>query len=209
MSPRPPTHRRVAPIAELADVLEPDVPQQDFAFADTVIADDDLIAPPSGPIVYADGRGDAHYVTPLAFPLPAAAPDTDLATQARVLWARLRHGLRGAHEEIVELWASTEEVVSGERAASPADQLRLVGRRLRALWSCWHWSQTDVLRAAMIGIAVFLAAATFGASTFPSGDTTAEATATAIATSDDVRQPRTLEQHTDLAMPMRVKGTER
>ena len=57
--------------------------------------------------------------------------------------------------------------------------------RLRALWSFFEWDRTDLVRAALIGAAVFAVAATAGASAL-------ERTTAA----PEVRATRTLDQHT-------------
>jgi len=196
---RPPTRALNAPIAELADVLEPDAPVQDFAFADTVIAAEELVPPPSARAIV-HYPSDPNYQTPLSFPLPAAAPDTSFETQARALWAHVRHGLAAAREELMELWVCTEDLVGTASARGALGKLRFFGRRLVALWSFWHWDRMDVVRAAMIGIAVFLAAATFASSTLAPEDPAA-----AASTSDDLRSPHTLDQHTAKVQPARVK----
>lgn len=197
----------------LADVLEPDadavtsmrpmpvasvrhaslrtvapVQVQDFAFADTVFANelsDDAPPPPSGPIFVQDAMGNAHCMTPLAFPLPMPADDVGLPTRLRVLFAHARHALRASVEEMRGLWADTDEMVEN---AEPGAGRHL--RRLLALWSLFHWSRADFTRAAMIGLAVFVTAAAIGAATMDLGD------GTAAASSDEVRAQRTLDQHT-------------
>ena len=58
------------------------------------------------------------------------------------------------------------------------------------MWSFFHWSRTDLTRAALIGLAVFVTAAAIGAGAMDlGGDRSA-------ATSDQVRGQRTLDQHT-------------
>jgi hypothetical protein len=198
----------------LADVLEPDadaitslrgVPAasvrhpslrtvapaqvQDFAFADTVYANelpDDGPPPPSGPIFVQDPMGHTQCVTPLAFPLPVAADDVSLPTRLRNLLAHARHAFRRSADEMGGLWADTDAMVDRSRAGT--------GRHLRrvlALWSIFHWSRADLTRAAMIGLAVFVTAATLGAATLGGGDEAA-----AAAAGDGVRGQRTLDQHT-------------
>ena len=168
-------HRAVAP----AQV-------QDFAFADTVYADDlaDGPPPPSGPIFVQDPMGSTQCMTPLAFRLPMPAEDVDLPTRLRVLVAQARHAFRGSIEEMSELWADTNEMVE---PTEPGTGRHL--RRVLAMWSFFHWSRTDFTRAGLIGLAVFIIAAAIGASTLDLGGTSAAA-------SDQVRAQRTLEQHT-------------
>ena len=193
----------------LADVLEPDadavtslrqVPAasmrnravasaqvQDFAFADTVYADEltDGPPPPSGPIFVQDPMGNTQCMTPLAFRLPMPAEDVDLPTRLRALFARTRHSFRRSLAEMVDLWADTNEMVEPTEPGT--------GRHLRravAMWSFFHWSRTDLTRAALIGLAVFVTAAAIGAGAMDlGGDRSA-------ATSDQVRGQRTLDQHT-------------
>lgn len=164
---------------------------QDFAFADTVFAKElpGDEAPPSGPIFVNDPMGHTQCVTPLAFPLPPAGDDLDFATRMRVLLAHLRHGVRHSREEMHELWAGTAEIVNGEGAAPEnASSMPLVLRRIAALWSCFQWSRADLTRAAVIGLAVFVAAAALGAATMDLGGRSAAGS--------EVRAGRTLEQHT-------------
>jgi hypothetical protein len=172
----------------------PSVPIQDFAFADTVFArelEDDEPPAPSGPIYLHDPLGNTQCVTPLAFPLPHAGSDADFATRLRVLYAHARHAVRGSAEEMRELWAGTAEIVEtvetdyGPRQEPPSFSLFL--RRVVALWSCFQWSRADLTRAAMIGGAVFVIAATIGAVSMDFGE---------AAASSGVRGGRTLDQHT-------------
>ncbi len=193
----------------LADVLEPDadavtslrqlpaaslrpravapVQVQDFAFADTVSADEltDGTSPPSGPIFVQDPTGNTHCVTPLAFRLPMPAEDVDLSSRLRHLFAQTRRAFRRSLAEMGELWADTHEMVE---PTEPGTGRHL--RRIVAMWSFFHWSRTDLTRAALIGLAVFVTAATIGAGAMHlEGDPSA-------ATSDQVRGQRTLDQHT-------------
>ncbi len=125
-----------------------DVP--DFAFADTVSTRDlDDLPPPSGPIIVSDPLGQTHQLTPIVYPVPHGEPRP------------------GALAEMRELWSATIHIASDRPfATSPIERTIIVLRRMRALWQFWQWERTDVLRGAMIGIAVFLAAATVLASTF-------------------------------------------
>jgi hypothetical protein len=203
MSRPPPPYRTTTPAPSLrgnvavpVPVREPAPTQlQDFAFADTVFADEldelaqDELSPPSGPIYVNDSKGHAQCVTPLAFRLPDAGPEVDVATRLRVLHAHVRHAVGGAYEEMRELWAGTAEMVEGGAAGSRFD-------RVLALWSCFQWSRADVTRAAMIGLAVFVTAAGIGATTL---DFDAEGTASAkgnALSSTEVRGGHTLDQHT-------------
>ena len=207
-----PASDRSASFRGLADVLEPDpdaitsmrrvsvrapapIQLHDFAFADTVIAKellDDELPPPSGPIYVSDSMGNTQCVTPLAFRLPDAGEDVDFATRLRVLFAHVRHAVRGASEEMSELWAGTAEMVDGGASGSRF-------ARVLALWSCFQWSRADLTRAAMIGLAVFVTTATLAATTLDFGDgdarTPSPSTGTA-ASSAGVRGGRTLDQHT-------------
>jgi hypothetical protein len=170
-----------------ASVRHP-VQVQDFAFADTVYAnelDDEGAPPASGPIFVQDPAGHPHCMTPLAFPLPMPAEDVSLTTRLRVLFAHARHAVRGSVDEMRGLWADTNELVEPDEAGS--------GRHLRralALWSFFQWSRTDFTRAAMIGLAVFITAAALGATTMDFG------TDASAAGSDEVRALHTLDQHT-------------
>jgi hypothetical protein len=169
---------------------------QDFAFADTVFANelaDEEGAPPSGPIYVNDPDGHTQCVTPLAFPLPPAGADVDFATRMRVVHAHVRHAIRRSREEMREIWAGTAEIVEGETApGTEPSALPYVVRRVLALWSCFQWSRADLTRAAMIGLAVFVAAAAIGATTMDFG----ESPRASAGASSEVRAGRTLDQHT-------------
>lgn len=218
MSRPPSSSRHHAGAAEafgLADVLEPDADQvvpssrllpaqvQDFAFADTVYSNDLLddaapcsLPPPSGPIFAQDSLGNTQCMTPLAFPLPPAAANIDVRTRLRVFFAHARHAVRGSHEEMTELWAGTDQLVS--RRARGAGRLF---RRLLALWSLFQWSRSDVTRAALIGLAVFVVAGALGSVVIDLGDSAA-----ASASSDEVRARHTLDQqHTGKRLVARSK----
>ncbi len=187
---------------------------QDFAFADTVFANELDEAPPSGPIFVSDPLGNTQCVTPLAFPLPPPGDDVGVATRLRVLSAHVRHAIRGAHEEMRDLWAGTYEIVaSSDRPAQPGAMLFL--RRILALWSCFQWSRADLTRAAMIGLAVFVTAGAIGATTLDFDDAAATsasgasasttASASAAGSSSEVRARRTLDQHTGKRLVPRPK----
>jgi hypothetical protein len=116
---------------------------EDFAFADTVATRDLDLPPPSGPIIVSDPLGHTHQMTPLAYPIPVASDDAHVET-------------------LRELWSATLHVVRSDavrEAPSSLERSVMVLRRMRALWQFWQWERDDVLRATMIGTAVFLAAA--------------------------------------------------
>jgi hypothetical protein len=196
---RPPPSMRGNAAARGTEVRQPAPGQlQDFAFADTVFADElaeDELAPPSGPIYVNDAMGNAQCVTPLAFRLPDAGKDVDFATRLRALHAHVHHAVRGAYEEMRELWAGTAEMVDGGASGSRFD-------RVLALWSCFQWSRADLTRAAIIGLAVFATAAAIGVTTLDfdaEGAEGAEGTASAkgsATSSTEVRGGHTLDQHT-------------
>jgi hypothetical protein len=179
------------PITELAELLEPDSAHDqgtgDMAFAPTIHVREILedAPPPSGPIIVSDAMGQTQHMTPLAFPLPPASEDAPVSTKMRVGVSRVRHAFQRSFDELSELWASTGDGSFMERA--------------RMLWSFWEWERTDLVRAGLIGAAVFLVVATAGASVV--------ATRTAGA-SAEVRAPRTLDQHTGKGGPaIRTKAT--
>ena len=191
--------RRLARAAAPVSVRAPaPIQLHDFAFADTIIANElleDELPPPSGPIYVSDSMGNTQCVTPLAFPLPDAAEDVDLGTRLRVVHAHLRHAVRGAFEEMRDLWAGTAEMVDG--GASGSRFARIV-----ALWSCFQWSRADFTRAAVIGLAVFVTTAALAATTLDFGDGSSNGTAAA---STGVRGGRTLDQHTGKKIVVRAK----
>lgn len=152
----------------LPDVVD-DVSVQDFAFADTVVAGDlDEAIPPSG-IAISNPAGHAQCVmTPLAYG-PAAAPP-GFATRLWLAWARLRDGLETSRAEMNALWSATaclEHVHDGQGAIvyeeAPLARAATVGRRVRTFFSFFEWDRGDLLRAAWIGLVVFVIAATAGA----------------------------------------------
>ncbi len=121
----------------------------DFAFADTVHMNeliDEELPPASGPMIVKDSTGHRR-MNPLAFP-----PPTPREPREAGVTMRAKHALDESVHEMKELWASTDGEDMG------------VVERLRTVWSFWEWDRTDMLRAAIIGIAVFLAVATIGVS---------------------------------------------
>ena len=187
----PPSLRGGAPPAPISVRSPAPIQLHDFAFADPVIAQElseDELPPPSNPIYVSDSMGNTQCVTPLAFPLPEAAEDVDLSTRLRVVLAHLRHAVRGAFEEMRDLWAGTAEMVDGGASGSRFS-------RAIALWSCFQWSRADLTRAAMIGLAVFVTTATLAATTLELGDDSGAGTA-AASRGPGVRGARTLDQHT-------------
>ena len=148
----------------LADVLEPsgrggESPMTltrpgrvDFAFADTVHTNellDDELPPASGPMIVKDSTGHRR-MNPLAFPPPAPREPREVRDPG--VTSRAKSALDESVHEMKELWASTDGEDMG------------VVDRLRTVWSFWEWDRTDMVRAAIIGIAVFLAVATIGVS---------------------------------------------
>ena len=187
-------HAHAQPHAPVSERTHAPLRIEDFAFADTVFArelDDDSPPPPSGPIYVSDAAGNTQCVTPLAFPLPPANADADLATHMRITLSRVRHAFSGARDEMRELWAGTAEIVEGDGAE------QTVFRRALALWSCFQWSRADLTRAAMIGLGVFVVAATIGATTIDFG--------AASGSSTEVRAKHTLDQHTGKKLVVRSK----
>lgn len=178
---------------------------QDFAFADTVFANElanDLEPPPSGPFFFDDAGSSTQCVTPFSFPLPDAASDVDLSTRLRVLYAHLRHSVGRPVQEMRELWGDTAEIVDEQAdAGRPTTRPSFVLlRRILAIWSCFQWSLTDLTRAAIMGSAVFLVAGAIGASLLGFS-----LTATAGTRSSEVRPGRTLDQHTARKIVLRNK----
>lgn len=135
---------------------------EDFAFADTVVALDDVVPPASGILVAGQ---------PLAVPLTYMPQDVPVvAAPPAGPWERLRHGALAAWEELKQLWSATaclEEVHDANGAVirdpDPFVRAATVGRRVRRLFSFFEWDRADVLRAAWIGLAVFVLATTIGA----------------------------------------------
>lgn len=230
--PFPHSSARAASIPELADVLEPNA-TPDFAFADTVHLTD--LVEPHAPSVRAivnptpsairsfhpsyDESARSGSDTPLAFPLPdTSGPEASPSTRLRVLWANVRHGLRGALEELAELWEQTAHVAQVDRRPDlePSSRKRGLARRVRALWGSWEWERSDLQRAAMIGLGVFAAATLGAALVVASSDEGARTSATRSAdgslsagappASHLVRTPRTLDQRTGRSGAVRAKA---
>ncbi|MBN9168183.1 MAG: hypothetical protein BGO98_39095 [Myxococcales bacterium 68-20] len=160
------------------DVVD-DVSVQDFAFADTVVAGDlDEAIPPSG-IMISNPAGHAQcLMTPLAYGPPAPPPG--IATRVQLAWARLRDGLKTSRAEMNALWSATaclEHVHDGQGAIvheeDPLARAATVGRRVRTFFSFFEWDRADLLRAAWIGLVVFVIAATAGAFALESSSTEA------------------------------------
>lgn len=204
-------------VGALADLLEPSTPRPtartprtgDIAFADTIhVRDLDLgatgeeLPPVSSPVIVNDPDQGTQWMTPFAFPLPPASQDVSFATKVRILSARVRHGLRGSIEEAHDAWSQASE------ARTPVD-------RIRALWSFWEWERSDLVRAAIMGGAVFLVVATLGAFAITGANDRSETsgvTASAsVASETGVRAPRTVgQQHTGRAFyPSPTRRTRR
>jgi hypothetical protein len=86
------------------------------------------------------------------------------------LWARMRTNMKATQQEMSLLWSATaslEESHDGSGAVvydeDPFLRAATLSRRVRRLFSFFEWDRADVLRAAWIGLAVFVLAATIGA----------------------------------------------
>lgn len=206
----PPSVRSVPPtpsmrsgplsVRSLPPVSVAPVQVQDFAFADTVIVGElaaEEAAPASGPIFVNDPGGDPQCLTPLAFPVPEPIPSADLASRLRAFSARTRNTMRGTLLEMREAWDATAETAFDPMSGmSPPSPLGFFARRVVALWTSWQWDRADVVRAAIIGTAVFAIAAALGASAV-AGDPASGAS--------EVREGRTLDQHTGRAVVVHAK----
>ena len=178
-------------IGGLADLLEPSSRRRagDIAFADTIHVRDldlsdtgDELPPASAPVLVHTPDQGTQCLTPFAYPLPPAAQDVSLSTKLRVLSARIRHGVRGSIEEAQDAWSQTSEAPTAIE-------------RLKALWSLWQWERGDLVRAAIIGGAVFAVVATIGGVAIAGSDSDSSQ-AFGISASNEVRAPRTVDQHT-------------
>lgn len=201
----------------LADLLEPPstprapprsarAPATDIAFADTIHVRDldlsdtgDELPPASGPVRVNHPEQGTQWMTPFAFPLPPPSEDVSLSTKLRILSARVRHGVRGSIEEAHEAWSQTSEAPT-------------FVERVKALWSLWQWERTDLVRAAIIGGAVFFVAATIGGFAIAGSDEAAPRPF-GVSASNEVRAPRTVDQHTGRVFypspTLREKATRR
>jgi hypothetical protein len=172
---------------------------QDFAFADTVVANElpGDEPPPSGPIVVTDPAGPTQYLTPIAYPPPGGGEQAPPSSRMGKLVAGVRRAVLRSREETRELWAGTAEMVCEDDGAHGASSssFPLVFRRALALWSCFQWSRADLTRATTIGLAVFVAAAALGALAIGFGGSE----------TSEVRAPRTVEQHTGAKIVVRTR----
>jgi hypothetical protein len=175
----------------LADLLEPSLTQHpaDIAFADTVHVRDlnlgdtgDDPPPASGPIIVHDPHQGTQWMTPFAFPLPLAPADVSFSTRMRAVSERARHFMRGSIGEAQDAWSQTSQAPT-------------FLERVKALWSLWQWERADLVRAAIIGAAVFFVVATIGGLAIAGSDS-AGTQAFGVSASNEVRAPRTVDQHT-------------
>lgn len=151
---------------------------QDFAFADTVVALDDEIpmapvshppaslpSPPSRPPASYDYPAHDLTVQPQMHAMQAVGtgysqppvgphPGTDpgLVTTMRGAIQRAKYTIDSSRGEMKELWHATH---APEAVEEPDPVVRLA-RRLRTFWSFFEWEKDDVVRAAWIGLAVFV-----------------------------------------------------
>jgi hypothetical protein len=152
-------------------------PVPDFAFADTVIARDLDDAIPASGVVISDPRGGSHCVVPTPYGL--SHPHEDVGAAALRVgpptprprphpiapgpWARMRAEMR-------DLWSATASLEESHDAqgsivyhGDPFVRAATVGRRVRTFFTFFEWDRADLLRAAWIGLAVFVVVATIGA----------------------------------------------
>lgn len=212
----------------LADVLEPPPGRsaepftpQDFAFADTVLARQlgDEPPPPSRPIFVHDPGGQTQCVTPLAFPVPDAAPDASLDVRMRVSASRMRLSMHRSIAEVREAWDATAELALPELGAKPPSRAAVFLKRIVAVFSSWEWDTADLARAVIIGSAVFLVAGTIGVTAMTDRVAHApeaqeaqgaragqRAQAAQGSASAEVRAPRTLDQRTGRAVVVRHRA---
>jgi hypothetical protein len=174
----------------LAELLEP---APDIEFGPTVVASRRDLDEPDPPSI----RTDSQLVTPLAFPLAPREEEVDLVT-------RLRRTTEKSLAELREAWASTsdvlDETVPAARLGPVVVPFRLLVwyRRLRALCAFWDWQRDDLLRGAFIGgfvLVIVLGIASAQEPTNASG-------------ADEVRAPRTLDQHTGLDRTIRARDAK-
>lgn len=165
-------------------------PEQDFAFADTVIATDEDIPtaplsgnpmsqppPVSGPQLRETDPWTGqlyetrpHYPRQTALtgppPPPSLPPNAGPVTMARTVFHRAKHELDSNRHDLKDLWKATYDEAEAVRLANEEDPfVRLAGklRRVRALLAFFEWDRADLMRAAWIGVAVFVIVATVGA----------------------------------------------
>jgi hypothetical protein len=178
-------------------VFVPDEAQRDFAFADTVVALDEDLAPLSQPPASMRPHsqpppsmrsGPPSQPPPPSMRPPQSQPPADpwayhsqpgsvppqMQSQMMAQMPGHQPGLvtsvRGAYQrsttEMKVLWTATEDASDPRLAPSEEDPfVRLAGHlsRMRTLWSFFEWDREDVMRAAWIGVAVFVVVATVGA----------------------------------------------
>lgn len=126
-------------------------------------------------------RGAALADVPGAYLLPREQPTQvpmqqmemhaiPLSEDDSSLWVRMRTNMKATQAEMSLLWSATaslEESHDGSGAVvyedDPFLRAATLSRRVRRLFSFFEWDRADVLRAAWIGLAVFVLAATIGA----------------------------------------------
>ena len=161
------------PLSDPRTVIVDETAVTDFAFADTVVATDlDEAIPPSGLVIHNEA-GHAHCLTPPEYPYLTAqyrAGGPGITTKMHGVWARMREKMQASRAEMTELWSATaslEHVEDGRGAAvyeeAPLARAATMGRRVRAFFSFFEWDRADLLRAAWIGLLVFVLVATVGA----------------------------------------------
>jgi hypothetical protein len=220
--------RDQVPLPAYTELLDPSqaAPPSELAFGPTIqMRDLDITeaapAPPSCEPLSAHTAllaAPSPRLTPLAFPIadhedeaPTLTDDEDrvptLMRGAGI--ARASRAWQRSVNEIRELWARTFDA-DGELPTIRQTMSRflLAVRRLRMLWSLWHWDTTVIIRGSIIGTLVFAAVAALGAmAVVPSEAESASAAGTADAPTVEVRVPRTVvDPHLSRPAWLRRKG---
>jgi hypothetical protein len=148
----PPSSRRGAALADIpgAYVMPPEQPQ-----------------PPPLEEAYYQQQPQPQQTMPMDMQQMMQMP---LSEDDPSLWARMRTNMKASQQEMSLLWSATaslEESHDGSGAVvydeDPFLRAATLSRRVRRLFSFFEWDRADVLRAAWIGLAVFVLAATIGA----------------------------------------------
>jgi hypothetical protein len=166
----------------------------DHSASGIVVSDEHQVMSLSYPLP--DEASEASYAIvngmPLMnVPMPMAAP----APATHLTWVdRLAAWMARSREEITLLWNATgslEHVHDGAGAVvydeDPLRRAATVGRRVRTLWSFFEWDRTDLVRAAWIGLLVFVLAATVGAFVLGSSASSGTPTFDNVSSASDLR----------------------
>lgn len=120
---------------------------EDLAFADTVVADEELNSALSSraPNIDADDPMARSGERRRAFRSSTAEGGSATDGSAHNVW-----------NEMHDLWSAARSVeIASRPPRATTSSVRALGRRVRTLWSFFEWERSDLLRAAIIGVVAF------------------------------------------------------